>query len=176
MYLYLTADTIPTTTTTTSTTTTSISTRDEEASVLYSLKRPPSSTPTPTIPSTTTQSRSTGSTTGGTEPLIDIDLGIISLQLYLAILNTANQQSFVDWARENNKTYSSADFQRRYKIYVDNLVYVENYVNLNPNSTFQLGMTQFADLTLDEFKHIYASVKNCQVKKDQWLSTIQVEL
>eukprot|EP01133_Synstelium_polycarpum_P013328 gene13328-15671_t len=110
---------------------------------------------------------STGSTTGGTEPSIDIDLGIISLQLYLAILNTANQQSFIDWARENNKTYSSADYQRRYKIYVDNLVYVQNYVNLNPNSTFQLGMTQFADLTFTEFSQIYGSgLNSSQVYND----------
>eukprot|EP01133_Synstelium_polycarpum_P012827 gene12827-15056_t len=110
---------------------------------------------------------SAGSTTGGAEPIIDIDLGIISLQLYLAILNTANQDSFLDWARDNNKTYASADFQRRYKIYVDNLVYVQNYVNLNPSSTFQLGMTQFADLTFEEFKHIYGSVKNYRwVKKE----------
>eukprot|EP01133_Synstelium_polycarpum_P013620 gene13620-16029_t len=95
-------------------------------------------------------------TTGGTGAIIDIDLGLISLELYLAFQNRVNQDSFLEWARANNKTYESTDFQRRYKIYVDNKLYVQNFATLNPTSTFVVGVNgPFSDLTLDEFSNIY---------------------
>jgi cathepsin L len=43
-------------------------------------------------------------------------------------------------------------------------IFSENYAkvqehNKNPYKTYTLGLTQFADLTIDEFKHTYLGLK-----------------
>ncbi|EGG20044.1 hypothetical protein DFA_07161 [Cavenderia fasciculata] len=110
-----------------------------------------SSSSSSTSSSSSSSSTSTG---GGSGPIIDIDLGPISLELYLAIGDQTNRNLFLDWTHQYNKTYTTAEFQKRYKLFVSNLLFVNNYATLNPNSQMILGTNEFADLSLQEFVDI----------------------
>ncbi|KAF2070480.1 hypothetical protein CYY_008205 [Polysphondylium violaceum] len=68
--------------------------------------------------------------------------------------------SFIEWSHTNNKTYSSHEFKCRFKKFKSNIKFIERYNRCNPNSTMELSLTRFADLSHKEFKHIYLSNLN----------------
>ncbi|EFA83806.1 hypothetical protein PPL_02874 [Heterostelium album PN500] len=67
------------------------------------------------------------------------------------------QQQFTDWMIQNNKSYTNNEFLTRFHIFIDNLLYVNQFNSLTGNDTdaMRLGMNVFADLTLDEFANTF---------------------
>ncbi|EFA85927.1 Cathepsin L precursor [Heterostelium album PN500] len=114
----------------------------------------------PTSSSTSTSSTTTTSTTG-TTTTSPISTGISTLPATTISSTTSSnleyQQQFTDWMIQNNKSYTNNEFLTRFNIFVDNLLYVNQFNSLTGNDTdaMKLGMNVFADLTLDEFTNIF---------------------
>jgi len=67
------------------------------------------------------------------------------------------KESFTNYVHQFSKVYSSSDFEKRYNAFKFNLDYVESFNAENNGMT--LEMNKFADLSLDEFKQIYLTLK-----------------
>ncbi|KAN0028680.1 hypothetical protein ACTFIV_010529 [Dictyostelium citrinum] len=65
------------------------------------------------------------------------------------------QNSFIQWSNQFNRTYTADQFLLKYETFKDNSRFVEQYKRENPNSTMELGLTQFSDMTHDEFLNTY---------------------
>jgi len=76
------------------------------------------------------------------------------------------QEGFSNWMKEHGKSYDSAEFQYRFRVWQNNLDYVEAY-NAQKNGV-TLAMNKFADLTGEEFRNIYLGVKIPVDNADQW--------
>jgi C1A family cysteine protease len=68
------------------------------------------------------------------------------------------QEQFTQWMVKFEKSYAPEEFFYRYETFKANLDFVDNHNNQG-NSTFQLGLNQFSDLTTGEFKNIYLGYK-----------------
>ncbi|EFA83791.1 hypothetical protein PPL_02859 [Heterostelium album PN500] len=113
----------------------------------------------PTSSSTSTSSTTTTSTTG-TTTTSPISTGITTLPATTVSSTTSSNleyQQFTDWMIQNNKSYTNNEFLTRFNIFVDNLLYVNQFNSLTGNDTdaMKLGMNVFADLTLDEFTNTF---------------------
>ncbi|EGC39809.1 hypothetical protein DICPUDRAFT_26246, partial [Dictyostelium purpureum] len=67
------------------------------------------------------------------------------------------QKMFIDWSNQFNKTYSADRFYKVYENFKDSSRFVQEY-NKNNETTMELGLTQFSDMTHEEFQHTYLSV------------------
>ncbi|EGC39810.1 hypothetical protein DICPUDRAFT_74639 [Dictyostelium purpureum] len=67
------------------------------------------------------------------------------------------QKMFIDWSNQFNKTYSADSFYKVYENFKDSSRFVQEY-NKNNETTMELGLTQFSDMTHEEFQHTYLSV------------------
>ncbi|KAN0028681.1 hypothetical protein ACTFIV_010530 [Dictyostelium citrinum] len=67
------------------------------------------------------------------------------------------QNSFIQWSNQFNRTYTADQFLLKYETFKDSSRFIEQYNRENPNSTMELGLTQFSDMTHDEFLHVYTS-------------------
>ncbi|KAN0009255.1 hypothetical protein ACTFIU_006530 [Dictyostelium citrinum] len=67
------------------------------------------------------------------------------------------QNSFIQWSNQFNRTYTADQFLLKYEAFKDSSRFIEQYKRENPNSTMELGLTQFSDMTHDEFLHVYTS-------------------
>jgi hypothetical protein len=72
-----------------------------------------------------------------------------------AAVITEEQAGFLfgKWAAQYNKQYTAHELQLRYKIFKDNLAFIENQNCLGKSYT--LGLNEFGDLTHEEFKSTY---------------------
>ncbi|KAM9999217.1 hypothetical protein ACTFIZ_002783 [Dictyostelium cf. discoideum] len=67
------------------------------------------------------------------------------------------QNSFIQWSNQFNRTYRADQFLLKYEAFKDSSRFIEQYKRENQNSTMELGLTQFSDMTHDEFLHVYTS-------------------
>jgi cathepsin L len=87
----------------------------------------------------------------------------ILIVLALAVLANATftdreyQFTFTSWMRQNNKQYSSEEFQQRFAAFKDNMDYIQNW-NAQGSDTV-LGLTSLADLTNAEYQKIYLGTR-----------------
>ncbi|GLU13791.1 hypothetical protein SLE2022_304020 [Rubroshorea leprosula] len=63
------------------------------------------------------------------------------------------------WQTQHGRAYvNEAEEEKRFKIFKDNLEYIENFNSLG-NQTYELGLNQFSDLTNEEFVALYTGYK-----------------
>jgi cathepsin L len=74
-------------------------------------------------------------------------------------------QEFATFTQKYGKTYSGAEFQKRQNIFLANKRFIESH-NAG-NKSFTLAINEFADLTHDEFTHMYTMPKFDATKKQQ---------
>ncbi|KAM9950034.1 hypothetical protein ACTFIT_011263 [Dictyostelium discoideum] len=67
------------------------------------------------------------------------------------------QNSFIQWSNQFNRTYRADQFLLKYEAFKDSSRFIEQYKRENQNSTMELGLTQFSDMTHDEFLNVYTS-------------------
>jgi xylem cysteine proteinase len=87
-------------------------------------------------------------------------LFLVSLLLIVSLVASLDQQflknTFQEWKQTHEKVYTT-DFEEsyRFKIFTENYIYITEFNQ--QESDMQLGLNQFADMTLDEFSSIYLS-------------------
>lgn len=85
-------------------------------------------------------------------------LYFISFTFSISPNNTQYQDAFSKFIKQFNKHYDTNVISERYEIFKDNYdIIIEHNAG---NHTFQLGITQFADLTNKEFKEKYLNYSN----------------
>ncbi|KAG0557143.1 hypothetical protein KC19_11G105700 [Ceratodon purpureus] len=68
------------------------------------------------------------------------------------------ERQFGDWALRHGRVYSGLEErQRRFRVWRENLDYVQRHQG--KNSSYQLGLTRFADLTNEEFRRLYTGTR-----------------
>jgi cathepsin L len=68
------------------------------------------------------------------------------------------QTAFTDYMQKYSKSYHSDEFQARYKIFKQNMDFVEAH-NMNNMKSYKLAMNAFGDLSHDEFKKYYLGLQ-----------------
>ncbi|EGC32859.1 hypothetical protein DICPUDRAFT_81345 [Dictyostelium purpureum] len=68
------------------------------------------------------------------------------------------QTSFLGWMKKHDRSYHHHEFNNKYQAFKDNMDFIHNW-NTNKNSKTVLGLTQFADLTNEEYRKIYLGTK-----------------
>ncbi|KAK8921354.1 Ananain [Platanthera zijinensis] len=61
------------------------------------------------------------------------------------------------WQRYHNVSLDLNEKQRRFKAFMDNAIYIHRF-NKRNDTTYKLGLTEFADLTDDEFVSTYTGL------------------
>ncbi|MCO5576331.1 hypothetical protein L7F22_030140 [Adiantum nelumboides] len=73
-------------------------------------------------------------------------------------------QLFEKWAIKHSRHYSTSDGSSqkhfRFQVFKQNLAYIHKHNNEHKASSHRLGLTRFADLTLDEFKARHFGFRN----------------
>ena len=93
----------------------------------------------------------------GMKHLMALFIIILKYCAYPAMSRTLYEASVVSkyeqWMANYGRSYmDAAEKEKRFKIFMENLEYIENFNNAAGNkSTYQLGLNQFSDLTNDEF-------------------------
>ncbi|KAK7332033.1 hypothetical protein VNO80_28779 [Phaseolus coccineus] len=82
---------------------------------------------------------------------------------YPAMSRTLYESSVVaahqDWMTQFERAYTDdAEKEKRFKIFVENLEYIEKFNNAG-NKSYTLGLNQFSDLTVEEFIASYTGLK-----------------
>ncbi|EFA83752.1 Cathepsin L -like protein [Heterostelium album PN500] len=119
------------------------------------------SQPTSSSTSTSTSFLTTSSSITVTTTTSPISTSVTTLPATTVSSTTSSiseyQQQFTDWMIQYNKSYTNNDFLTRFNIFVDNLLYINQFNSLTGNDTeaMKLGTNIFADLTLDEFANTY---------------------
>ncbi|KAI4296894.1 hypothetical protein L6164_036814 [Bauhinia variegata] len=63
------------------------------------------------------------------------------------------------WMAKHGRTYANdAEKEQRFKIFMENLQYIENFNNAG-NKSYKLGLNKFADLTTEEFIASYTGLR-----------------
>ncbi|KAE9604609.1 hypothetical protein Lal_00011067 [Lupinus albus] len=80
---------------------------------------------------------------------------ILCLYSYSAMSQTINESSVAkiheQWMIQYERSYANdIEKEKRLKIFKENLEYIEKFNN-NANKSYELGLNQFSDLTMDEF-------------------------
>jgi len=92
---------------------------------------------------------------------------ILAVLLPILIAAFSVEDSFVSWVRLNNRKYShDNEYQYRLSVYRQNLDFIENHNRQHLG--FTVAMNKFGDLTLDEYKTLYLTlrVNSSQLKAD----------
>jgi len=76
----------------------------------------------------------------------------------LALTQKEYQLSFTNWMQEYGKVYVHDEFAPRFNVFKQNLDFVNQH-NSNPDKTFEVGLNQFADLSVSEFTSLYTGLK-----------------
>jgi cathepsin L len=71
-----------------------------------------------------------------------------------------------------NKSYNHNEFIYRFEIFKKNLDFIDKH-NSNKNKTFTVGMNQFGDLTIEEFKYLYLGVNIPKFLNNSSLSNLK---
>jgi len=74
-----------------------------------------------------------------------------------AFTETEYQSAFTFWMQQNQKSYHHDEFQLRYRIFRQNMDFVESHNNANKG--FTVALNKFADLSSAEFGKIYLGTK-----------------
>ncbi|GLU13790.1 hypothetical protein SLE2022_304010 [Rubroshorea leprosula] len=82
---------------------------------------------------------------------------------FQAMPRALNEETIVQkhklWKAQHGRTYvNEAEEEKRFKIFKDNLEYIENF-NSSGNQTYELSLNKFADLTNEEFVALYTGYK-----------------
>ncbi|KAI4306371.1 hypothetical protein L6164_029653 [Bauhinia variegata] len=78
-----------------------------------------------------------------------------AMSLNAAALASKHEQ----WMVEHGRTYAdNAEKEKRFKIFMDNLQYIETFNNAGNNS-YNLGLNRFSDLTTEEFIASYTGIR-----------------
>ena len=73
--------------------------------------------------------------------------------------NLMERNIFERWLVENHKNYNGlGEKDQRFQIFMDNVRFVQEH-NSDPNQSYELGLTRFADLTNEEFRAMYLRKK-----------------
>jgi cathepsin L len=67
------------------------------------------------------------------------------------------QDLFINWMQEHKKSYNAAEFRYRFRVFQNNLDYVDSFNAANLG--FQLGMNKFGDLTNEEYRNLYCGYR-----------------
>jgi len=79
---------------------------------------------------------------------------LIGIILLLFIINAlCNESTFKQFILKYNKIYSPNEYQKRLKIFNENLVISADLNSKDPHAIY--GITQFSDLTAEEFQNAY---------------------
>jgi len=82
---------------------------------------------------------------------------LIALAVLLCAVSASEQryqEAFTQWMVKFEKSYAPEEFFYRYETFKANLDFIENH-NTKKNSSYTLGVNQFADLSHGEFKNTY---------------------
>jgi len=60
------------------------------------------------------------------------------------------REEFTNWMQTHSKQYTNSQFNHRFKIFKDNLNFINNW-----NGSHEVGLNQFSDLTTEEFASTY---------------------
>ena len=78
-------------------------------------------------------------------------IALLGVVICRDVMDTEVTLEYGNFMKENNKKYDSVgEMIKRYHIFADNYRYIQNHNSQNKD--FQLGVNQFSDLTLVEFK------------------------
>ncbi|GLT80077.1 hypothetical protein SLA2020_515360 [Shorea laevis] len=82
---------------------------------------------------------------------------------FQAMPRVLNEETIVQkhklWKAQHGRTYGNeAEEEKRFKIFKDNLEYIESFNSLG-NRTYELSLNKFADLTNEEFVALYTGYK-----------------
>jgi len=69
------------------------------------------------------------------------------------------EKLFVSWTHKHNKVYNVDEFQYRWQLWKKNAEFIESF-NRKGNSTFNVAMNKFGDLSLQEFTKLYTGLKS----------------
>uniref|UniRef100_A0A1D1Y238 Cysteine proteinase RD21a n=1 Tax=Anthurium amnicola TaxID=1678845 RepID=A0A1D1Y238_9ARAE len=73
-----------------------------------------------------------------------------------------------EWMLTQNKSYNTLEEKkRRFEIFKDNVLFIDEHNNPNNNHTFTVGLNNFADLTNEEYQSTYL---NTQINMSELLS------
>jgi len=76
----------------------------------------------------------------------------------LAFTDFEYQSAFTFWMQQNQKSYSHEEFQHRYRIFRNNMDFIEAHNKLNKK--FTVAMNQFGDLTSSEFANLFLGTRS----------------
>lgn len=87
--------------------------------------------------------------------------------------NLVERNIFERWLVENHNNYNGLmDTDKQFQIFMDNVRFAQEH-NSVPNQSYELGLTQFADLTNEEFRAMYLRKKmertRVSVKAERYL-------
>ncbi len=89
-------------------------------------------------------------------------LALTAVLFFLVVAASSDQQhdnplrsAFTDWMRTHAKSYSTEEFVSRLSVWRENQRFIEEHNR--HNHSHRLGMNQFGDLTVDEFRRIYTT-------------------
>jgi len=68
------------------------------------------------------------------------------------------QLSFTNWMQQYGKVYAHDEFAPRFNVFKQNLDFINQH-NSNPDKTFEVGLNQFADLSVSEFTQVFTGLK-----------------
>jgi len=97
------------------------------------------------------------------EFLIAVCMIILWACAYPTMSRTLSESSVVEahqqWMMKYGRTYtSSVEMEKRKMIFKENLEYIENFNNAG-NKSYKLGLTQFSDLSSEEFIASHTGLK-----------------
>jgi len=82
---------------------------------------------------------------------------VLALCLVAVVLATDYEGAFVSWMTKYGKSYAPEEFFYKFEVFKKNMDFVEEHNS--GNSTWQVELNKFADLTSAEFKIIYTGYK-----------------
>jgi C1A family cysteine protease len=82
---------------------------------------------------------------------------LLALCLVAAVCATDYESEFVNWMAKYGKSYAPEEFFYRFEIFKKNAEFVEHHNALN--TTWEVELNKFADLSSAEFKNIYTGYK-----------------
>jgi hypothetical protein len=84
-------------------------------------------------------------------------LFVLLLVNALAFTEFEYQSAFTFWMQQYQKSYSHDEFQHRYKIFRQNMDFIEQ--NNKANKGYTVAMNQFGDLSSSEFANLYLGTR-----------------
>jgi len=85
------------------------------------------------------------------------------------------KSQFLSFIQKYSKSYDSEEFGKRYKIFKDNLDFIEKHNNKIPKASFTVGVNKFADLTVEEFSDMYLGFRADSKRKKMPSPPLQLD-